>query len=149
MTMAKKKTMKKAARTPRATRRARGAGEVLRGAWVTTQKALASAEAGMGKQVKELLKKNKIDTREAASALRDLGTRLRKERKKALKEIEAGVSTLQARVGKERKAAGRMVDDAVKRALAAFNIPSRHEVAELTRKVDELSRKIDGFKRRR
>jgi hypothetical protein len=42
-----------------------------------------------------------------------------------------------------------MVDDAVKRGLAAFNIPSRHEVAELTRKVDELSRKIDGFKRRR
>jgi polyhydroxyalkanoate synthesis regulator phasin len=35
----------------------------------------------------------------------------------------------------------------VQAALSAVNIPSRHEVHELTRKVDELSRKIDRFKR--
>lgn len=142
--MAKKKTAAK--KTPPATR---GAGDVLRDAWATTQNALVSAEGAMEKQVKGLLKKNKIDTREAKAMLRDLGTRIQKERRKALKEVQAGVSTLQHRVGKERKAVGRMVDDAVRRALAAFNIPSRNEVAELTRKVDELSRKIDGFKRRR
>jgi hypothetical protein len=34
----------------------------------------------------------------------------------------------------------------VHRALVAFNIPSRQEVGELTRKVDELSRKIDSFR---
>jgi hypothetical protein len=33
----------------------------------------------------------------------------------------------------------------VRGALAALNIPSRHEINELTRKVDELSRKIDGM----
>ena len=148
--MAKRKTVSKRKTVARkAARAARGAGDVLRDAWATTQDALVSAEAGMEKQVKGLLKKNRIDTTEAKAMLRDLGTRLQKERKKALKEIEAGLSTLQVRVRKERKMVGRMVDDAVKRALAAFNIPSRHEVAELTRKVDELSRKIDGFKRRR
>lgn len=132
-----------------ASRRVRGTGEVLREAWVTTQRALVSAEAQMEKQVKVLLKKNKINPREATDALRSLGARVEKRRKKALKQVEARLSTLQARLHKERLVAGRMVDDAVKTALATFNIPSRKEVAELTRKVDELSRKIDGLKRRR
>jgi len=35
----------------------------------------------------------------------------------------------------------------VQRALAAFNIPSRSEVGDLTHKVEELSRKIDALKR--
>jgi len=39
------------------------------------------------------------------------------------------------------------VDDAVRRTLAALNIPSRNEVQELTRRVEELSRKIDRFRR--
>jgi polyhydroxyalkanoate synthesis regulator phasin len=140
MTMRKKKT---------ATRRVRGTGEVLREAWVTTQRSLVSAEAQMEKQVKALLKKNKIDPREATKALRNLGAHVEKTRKKALKQVEGRLSTLQARLHKERLVAGRMVDAAVKTALATFNIPSRKEVAELTRKVDELSRKIDGLKRRR
>ena len=108
------------------TQSVRGTSDVLRDAWLTTQGALVSAEA-----------------------LRKLGLRVEKGRKKALKQVEARLATLQARVHKERLVAGRMVDDAVKAALATFNIPSRKEVAELTRKVDELSRKIDGLKRRR
>src|SRR4051812_5317595 len=79
--------------------------------------------------------------------LQDLTVRFTKERKKAMREVEGQVKELRHRVEKERKAAGRMVDDAVRAALAAFNIPSRGEVAELTRKVDELSRKIDSIKR--
>ena len=137
------------AKKKKTTRKVRGTREVLREAWATTQQALVSAEAEMEKQVKGLLKKNKIDPREAAKALRNLGARVHKGRKKALKQVEARLSTLQARVHKERLVVGRMVDDAVKTALATFNIPSRKEVAELTRKVDELSQKIDGFKRRR
>jgi polyhydroxyalkanoate synthesis regulator phasin len=39
------------------------------------------------------------------------------------------------------------VDGAVRRTLAALNIPSRHEVHELTRRVEELSRRIDRFRR--
>jgi hypothetical protein len=42
---------------------------------------------------------------------------------------------------------GRMASDAAQSALAAFNIPSRKEVQELTRKVDQLSRKIDSLRR--
>jgi phosphate uptake regulator len=136
-------------KTKATTRKARGTGEVLREAWVTTQRALVSAESQMEKQVKALLKKNNIDPREATEALRKLGARVEKGRKKALKQVDVRLSTLQARVHKERLVAGRMVDDAVRTALATFNIPSRKEVAELTRKVDELSRKIDGLKRRR
>jgi RNA polymerase-binding transcription factor DksA len=93
-----------------------------------------------------LLKRNKITTKDASEAIADFRHRVERERKKALKEIEGRVSSLQTRVRKERKAAAKMVDEAVKGALVAFNIPSRQEVAELTRKVDELSRKIDGFK---
>jgi hypothetical protein len=33
-------------------------------------------------------------------------------------------------------------------ALATFNIPSRKEVHELTRKVNDLSKRIDSLKRR-
>jgi polyhydroxyalkanoate synthesis regulator phasin len=77
-----------------------------------------------------LLKKNKISAREAASALKALRVRVERERKK------------------ERKVVGRRVDEAVQGALAAFNIPSRREVAELTRKIEELSKKIDSLKRR-
>ena len=40
-----------------------------------------------------------------------------------------------------------MLDDAVQRALAALNIPSRQEVQTLTRKVAQLSRKIDRLER--
>jgi len=141
--MTKKKTARKA------TRVARGTGDVLREAWATTQKALASAEGAMETQVKGLLKKNKIDTREAKAMVKDLGARVDKERKKALKNIEGRVATFQTRMHKERKVVGRMVNDAVKNTLAAFNIPSRAEVAELTRQVEALSKKIDGLKRRR
>jgi polyhydroxyalkanoate synthesis regulator phasin len=141
--MAKKKTARKA------TRVARGTGDVLREAWATTQKALVSAEGAMETQVKGLLKKNKIDAREAKAMVKDLGARVEKERKKALKQIEGRVATFQARMHKERKVVGRMVNDAVKNTLAAFNIPSRAEVAELTRQVEALSKKIDGLKRRR
>ena len=138
--MAKKKTT---------TRKAHGTGEVLREVWTTTQHALVSAEAEMEKQAKRLLKKSNIDAREAAESLRGLGARLEKGRKKALKELEGRLATIQARIHKERVVVGRRLDEAVKTALATFNIPSRKEVAELTRKVDELSRKIDGLKRRR
>jgi polyhydroxyalkanoate synthesis regulator phasin len=98
---------------------------------------------------KKTATRNVRGTSEATQALRKLGARLEKGRKKALKQVEARLATLQARVHKERLVAARVVDDAVKAALATFNIPSRKEVAELTRKVDELSRKIDGLKRRR
>ena len=138
--MAKKKT---AARTA-----GQQAGGVLRDTWRQTLEALASAEREMEKQVRLLMKNNKISAREAKSMLDGLSARLQTQRKRALKELESRMKTLQARVKKDRKAASRVLDDAVRGALAALNIPSRQEVADLTRKVEELSRKIDSFKRR-
>jgi polyhydroxyalkanoate synthesis regulator phasin len=145
MTMA----MKKTARRKATVRRVKGTGEVLRETWASTVDALTSAEGKMEKQIKGLLKHNKIGASDAAEMLKNLGTRLTRERKKAVKQLDVRLTEIQARLHKERRVVRRMVDDAVKGTLAAFNIPSRQEVAELTKKVDELSRKIDAFKRRR
>jgi hypothetical protein len=130
-------------------RRARGTAEVLRETWASTVAALGSAEAEVQKQIKGLLKRNRIGARDAATVLKQLGARVDRERKKALKQLEARLGPLQARVQQEGKVVGRRVGQAVKGGLAAFNIPSRQEVNDLTRKVEELSRKIDAFKRRR
>ena len=56
-------------------------------------------------------------------------------------------AVLQARARKERRVFTRAVENAVQRTLAALNIPSRHEVHELTRRIEELSRRIDRFRR--
>ena len=134
----KKKTAKKAVST----------GEALRNAWSATVETLTKAEREMEKQVRMLMKKNKLGPKEAQAMLAKLRSRVGVERKRAVKELESRLKTLQARVKKERKVLGKAVDEAVQSALAAFNIPSRQEVADLTRKVEELSRKIDTFKRR-
>ena len=123
---------------------ARSAGTVLRETWEKALSSLSAAEAELQKQVRSLMNGKGIGA-EAAESLRNLRHRLDRERRKLAREIESRVSSLQARVKKERKSAVRMVDDTVRGALAALNIPSRHEINELTRKVDELSRKIDGM----
>ena len=134
----KKKTAKKS--TPAST------GDVLRERWQLALKSLAAAEAELEKQWKALVKRSGLSGKDAKGALNELRVRLEKERQRALKGIEAGVAGLQARVKEEREVLSRRADEAMKSALVAFNIPSRQEVGELTRKVHELSRKIDGFK---
>jgi polyhydroxyalkanoate synthesis regulator phasin len=124
------------------------AGAAIRETWSQALAALTTAEDSLEKQIRTLLKKNRISTKDASTMLDDLGSLVLRERRKALKELDARMKTLQARIHKERKVVGKMVDDGVQNALAAFNIPSRHEVAELVRKVDELSKKIDSFRRR-
>jgi polyhydroxyalkanoate synthesis regulator phasin len=64
-----------------------------------------------------------------------------------MKQVEGRLAGLQSRARKERRVLTRAVEDAVQRALAALNIPTRHEVHALTRRVTELSRKIDRFRR--
>jgi poly(hydroxyalkanoate) granule-associated protein len=120
----------------------------IREAWEAGIESLATAESEIEKQVRRLIKKNKLSAKDARTLLRGLGTQLAAQRKRAGKELDARLKTLQARVKKERKSLSRVVDDAVRSALAAFNIPSRREVADLTRRVEELSRKIDAFRRR-
>jgi polyhydroxyalkanoate synthesis regulator phasin len=131
-----------------AQRQGRSAGEVLRGTWDSTLVALTAAEQEVAQQVRQLLKRNRIQARDAAGVLRELGSRAEVERRKAMKELEGRLSTLQSRMRKERKVVGQAVGEAVTGALARLNIPSRREVTELTRKVDQLGAKIDAFRTR-
>jgi polyhydroxyalkanoate synthesis regulator phasin len=149
--MAKRKTVgRKASHPKRVARTApdpKTASARLRDTWYATLGALTSAEENLEKQIRRLLKRNKVTTSDASAMLKDIGALIGRERRKALKDLDSRLKALQARVRKERKVVSRTVNDAVQAALAAVNIPSRHEVHELTRKVDELSRKIDRFKR--
>jgi len=140
---------KKVVRRPR-TRRApvaRRTATRLQRTLKSTQAALSSAESNVQKRVRGLIKRTGVDTRKAAATLKEWNTRFDRERKKAVRRLEARISQVQEKAKKERRAITRRVDDAVQGALAALNIPSRHEVHELTRKVDELSRRIDRFRR--
>jgi hypothetical protein len=142
----KKKTRTAAAKRPVAskltTTRAKATG-MLRETWEAARKSLSAAEAQVEKQVRSLIKRS-----DAADKLRELGTRFERERRRMTRELEGRLAGLQARVQKERKVLSRLVDDTVKSALSALNIPSRQEIHDLTRKVDELSRKIDGYSTR-
>ena len=137
---------KKTARRAKPTEIQKATARIVR-TWDDTRDALGAAEATVQKKVRALVKKSGVDTKRAAELLQAWRDRAEKERRHAKKRVEAQIATLQARAKKERRAVSRMVDDAVQSALAALNIPSRHEVHELTRRVEELSRKIDGFRR--
>ena len=123
-------------------------GEVLRDTWHSTLTALLAAEQVVEEQVRELLKRNRINARDASALLRDLGSRAEVERRKAMKELDGRLGTLQSRIKKERKVVGKAVGEAVGGALASLNIPSRREVTELTKKVDQLGARIDSFRKR-
>jgi polyhydroxyalkanoate synthesis regulator phasin len=151
---AKKKVAKRKAgskapvqRKKPATRKSKKTGDPLRDTWVTAMDALHSAQEEAEKQLRGTLKRNKISAKEATDVIKNVRKRFEKQRRKAVKEFDAGVSSFQLRMTKERKALTKMANDAVRHALASLNIPSRREVAELTRKVEQLSKKIDAFKR--
>jgi poly(hydroxyalkanoate) granule-associated protein len=116
-----------------------------REAWHVTLKALSSAEREVDTQVRGLLARNKLGRKDAQKLLDKFGARLQKERKRTLEEIQSGVKSLQAQVQREQKNFNRAIDDAVEQALATLNIPSRREVATLSRRVQQLSKKIDSF----
>jgi polyhydroxyalkanoate synthesis regulator phasin len=116
--------------------------------WTATLAALTRAEAELEKQVKALIKKNKIPVADATRLLNDFQARVARERKNARKDLETWLRGMQTRVKKERSHVTKLANEAVQSALATFNIPSRKEVADLTRKVDELSKKIDSLRRR-
>jgi polyhydroxyalkanoate synthesis regulator phasin len=119
----------------------------LREGWQAGLSRLAAAEQDAEKQVRRLIKRNRISAADAQQLLGALRSRLVSERKRVQRDVIARLKALDTRVKKERHVLGRVVNDAVRHALAAFNIPSRREVAELTRRVEELSRKIDASRR--
>lgn len=151
--MKKKAMQKKARRAGAAVRQTAGSaagttGEVLRDTWHSTLTALTAAEQVVEKQVRELLKRNRISSKDASRLMRELGSRAEVERRKAMKELDATLGSLQSRMKKERKVVGKAVGEAVTGALSSLNIPSRREVMELTKKVDQLGAKIDTYRKR-
>ncbi len=146
--MARKSAQSKV-RKAKATTTGRSAAEVARNAWHQAVEAAVSAEQRAEKQVRQLLKKNKLGGKEAAQVIADLKGRFERERKKASQGLDSQLKALQGRIQKQRASAGKRVGQAVQHTLASLNIPSRREIADLTRKVEELSRKIDALKRRK
>lgn len=144
--MAKRKTAKRKVAARKVAPKTAGAR--IRDTWAATLATLASAEAEVEKQIRMLLKNNKISAKDARAALRDLRSRIDRERKKALKQLDVRLKGLQSRIRKERKTVSKMIEDGVQSALAALNIPSRQEVTDLTGKVEQLSRKIDSIRRK-
>lgn len=127
--------------------RAQQAAKAVRDTWNSALAALSEAEADVEKQVKHLLKANRIDAKDAGTLVKSLNAALDRGRHNAMKELETRLAEIQERLAKERHALGKAVGETVQSTLATFNIPSRKEVAELTHKVDALSRKIDALRR--
>jgi hypothetical protein len=127
----------------RPARRARPPIDRLQRGWEATRQALGAAERTMEKRVRGLLKRGRLGAAEAAPLLRELRARAERERRRAL----SGLNALQAHLERERKALGRNVQGAVRSTLAALDIPSRREIAELTRRVERLSHRLDARRR--
>jgi polyhydroxyalkanoate synthesis regulator phasin len=139
-----RRTSKPASALPRTPREA---GELLKQTWEQTLTSLTATQKEIEHQVRQLMKRNKIDASDARTLLASLNAAVARERKQAVRRLEGGVVELQGRIAKERRALGHSVERAVQQALGALNIPSRRELHELTRKVEALSAKIDRLKR--
>ena len=147
--MAKKRSTRRATPKTAASAGSSSAQQVLREGWKTALEALSKAEAGVETRVKALLRNNKLNVEDGAELLREFRKSVDNERQRAMKDLEVRLSGLQQRVRKEGKNVAKMADDAVQSGLAALNIPSRREVALLTRKVEELSKRIGTMRRRK
>jgi poly(hydroxyalkanoate) granule-associated protein len=119
----------------------------LESTWRETRRALSSAEKTVGKRVAALVERCGLQAQEAVRQAEVWRHRLDREGKKARKQVETRLADLRVRAKRESRTLSRNVDEAVSRALAALNIPSRHEVQELVRKVDQLTRRIEGRRR--
>ncbi len=147
--MAAKKSARKKTAPPPPPNRARRAAQAVRETWNSALAALGEAEADLEQRVKELLAENRIDASDAGTLVQTVGAALDRGRRGALEELEGRLRAAQERVTRERQALRRAIAEGVQGALATFNIPSRREIAELTRKVDALARKVDTLRRAR
>ncbi len=120
----RKKTARRKATPRKRSASPRAAQSGIRKTWEEAVARVTDAEARVQKQVRALLQRSKIGTRDAATALRDLRALVERERKKGLKRLEGRLAALQGRVRAERKSAAKAVEAAVQGALARFNIPA-------------------------
>ena len=137
-------TRKKARRSP-------GTGTTgsarLERTWTDTRRALRSAEERVSRKVAELVQQSGLPTREVVKRAEAWRARLGQQGRKARRQALARLAELQQRARRDGRAFGRSVDDTVARALAALNIPTRHEVQELSRRVERLSARVDRLRR--
>jgi poly(hydroxyalkanoate) granule-associated protein len=101
----------------------------------------------VGRRVAAFARSRGIDTRELAHTAELWRGRIDREGKKARKRALAGLAELQQRAVRERKSLSHAADEAVARALAALNIPSRREVQELSRRVERLATRVEALRR--
>ena len=73
-------------------------------------------------------------------------SRFDREGRKAKKRVAARLVELRQRAQRDRRTLTRSVDDAVGHALAALNIPTRHEVQQLQRRVEELKARVQHLR---
>jgi poly(hydroxyalkanoate) granule-associated protein len=136
-------TKKKAVRK-RATRTARPGR--LEKTWNDTRQALRSAEVTVGKRVAALVERSGLEPREVMRQAEAWRSRLDREGRKAKKRVAARLVELRQRAQRDRRSLSRSVDDAVAQALAALNIPTRHEVQQLQRRVEELKARVERLR---
>jgi hypothetical protein len=115
--------------------------------WKDTRRALLSAEQRVSRKVAQLVQQSGLPTREVVKRAEALRTRLGQQGRKARKLALARLAELQQRARRDGRVLGRSIDDAVARALAALNIPTRQEVQELSRRVERLSARVDKLRR--
>jgi chaperonin cofactor prefoldin len=115
--------------------------------WRDAKSALRNAEGVVGKRVAAFARRSGVDTKQLQHRAELWRGRLDREGKKARKRIEARLSELQQRARQERHSLTRIADGAVARALGALNIPTRHEVHQLSRRVEQLSSRVATLRR--
>jgi poly(hydroxyalkanoate) granule-associated protein len=103
--------------------------------------------AGIGGRVRQLASRTGVDTAELLERAQGLRRQFDRETRRARKQVAARLVALQQRARRDARTLGRSADAAVARALAALNIPSRHEVQQLSRRVEELRQRVERLRR--
>ena len=85
----------------------KSAAERLRQTWNTTVEAITTAESDLEKQVKAVLHRNKISTKDASAMFKDLSALVGRERKKALHDLETRLGAIQAKSREAAQGGGR------------------------------------------
>jgi poly(hydroxyalkanoate) granule-associated protein len=134
----KKVVRKKVARSARPGRLAK--------TWSDTRKALRSAEATVGRRVAALVERSGLEPREVMRQAELWRSRIDREGRKAKKRVTARLDELKQRARRDRRTITRSVDEAVARALAALNIPTRHEVQQLQHRVEQLKARVERLR---
>jgi hypothetical protein len=119
----------------------------LERSWNEARRALRSAEASVGRRVAALMQRSGLEPRKLKREAEKWRARLERERRSAGRRVAAGLDELKQRAWRDRRRLAHGVDQAMARALAALNIPSRHEVQLLSRRVGQLTQRVEGRRR--